>query len=148
MLGQATGNSDSYDSPWFGLGEATTFPLILYSMPLHEGHIEMVFCPRTPKWESRNSQLGIPATLRAHNSLCRPLIEMRSEAKLYSSLRAFQWYVACHLHARKMGRFPIFSGRESNYQLDSRPFFHNLCFRCPNGSCEPILDIYVPRAFQ
>jgi hypothetical protein len=27
-------------------------------------------------------------------------------------------------------------------------FRHNLCFKCPNGLCEPILDIYVPRAFQ
>jgi len=27
-------------------------------------------------------------------------------------------------------------------------FGHNLCFKCPNGSCEPILNIYVPRAFQ
>jgi hypothetical protein len=27
-------------------------------------------------------------------------------------------------------------------------FGHNLCLKCPNGSCEPILDIYVPRAFQ
>ncbi len=27
-------------------------------------------------------------------------------------------------------------------------FGHNLCFRCPNGSCKPILDIYVVRAFQ
>jgi hypothetical protein len=25
---------------------------------------------------------------------------------------------------------------------------HNLCYRCPNGSCEPILDIYVLIAFQ
>jgi len=24
----------------------------------------------------------------------------------------------------------------------------NLCVKCPNGSCEPILDIYVLRAFQ
>jgi hypothetical protein len=27
-------------------------------------------------------------------------------------------------------------------------FGHNLCFRCPNGSCEPISDIYFWRAFQ
>jgi hypothetical protein len=27
-------------------------------------------------------------------------------------------------------------------------FGHNLCFRCPNGSCEPILNIYVSIAFQ
>jgi len=33
--------------------------------------------------------------------------------------------------------------------LTPNPFFgHNLCFKYPNGSCEPILDIYVPRAFQ
>ncbi len=30
----------------------------------------------------------------------------------------------------------------------SPSFGHNLCFMCPNGSCEPILDIYVPRDFQ
>ncbi len=27
-------------------------------------------------------------------------------------------------------------------------FDHNLCFRYPNEQCEPIWDIYVPRAFQ
>ncbi len=33
--------------------------------------------------------------------------------------------------------------------LTPDPFFgHNLCFKCPNGSCKPILDIYVLRAFQ
>ncbi len=34
------------------LGEATTFPLIVYSTPLHEAHVQMAFCPGTPKWES------------------------------------------------------------------------------------------------
>jgi hypothetical protein len=29
------------------------------------------------------------------------------------------------------------------------PYFgYNLCVKCPNGSCKPILDIYVLRAFQ
>jgi hypothetical protein len=27
-------------------------------------------------------------------------------------------------------------------------FGHNLCFKYPNGSCKPVLDIYVPKAFQ
>jgi hypothetical protein len=27
-------------------------------------------------------------------------------------------------------------------------FGHNLCFRCPNEQCEPILVIYVSKAFQ
>ncbi len=25
---------------------------------------------------------------------------------------------------------------------------HNLCYKCPNGSCEPIFDIYVSITFQ
>jgi hypothetical protein len=27
-------------------------------------------------------------------------------------------------------------------------FGHNLCFNYPNGSCKPILNIYIPRVFQ
>jgi hypothetical protein len=27
-------------------------------------------------------------------------------------------------------------------------FDHNLCYRCPNGSCEVILNIYTSRTFQ
>jgi hypothetical protein len=49
----------NHEQPWthkthhnLDLGEATTFPLIVYFASLHEGHIQMVFCPETPKWES------------------------------------------------------------------------------------------------
>jgi len=38
------------------LGEATTFPLIVYYVLGHETNTQMSFCPRTPKWEFRNSQ--------------------------------------------------------------------------------------------
>jgi hypothetical protein len=37
------------------LGEATTFPLIVYIMVGHGTNIQMTFCPRTPKWEFWNS---------------------------------------------------------------------------------------------
>jgi hypothetical protein len=88
-------------------------------------------------------------TFGAHNFACRPPIEMRSEEKLYPLSRSFQRYVACHLNERKSGWFLTFSGRESNYQFDFGPAFgYHLCVKCPNGSCEPILDIYVPRSFQ
>jgi len=30
----------------------------------------------------------------------------------------------------------------------SLSFGHNLCFRCPNGSCELIVDIYISIVFQ
>jgi hypothetical protein len=35
------------------LEEATTFPLIVFSMPGHEGYTQMSFCLKTPK-------LGVP----------------------------------------------------------------------------------------
>ncbi len=37
------------------LGEATTFPLIVFFM-LGHACTQMSFCPGTPKWESQNSQ--------------------------------------------------------------------------------------------
>jgi hypothetical protein len=37
------------------LGEATTFPLIVYFVPSHGTNTQMSFCPGIPKWESQNS---------------------------------------------------------------------------------------------
>ncbi len=58
-------------------------------------------------------EIGTFATLDAHNVLCRPLIEVISETNLQPSSKALQWYVACHLHARKLGQIQTYSGRES-----------------------------------
>jgi hypothetical protein len=33
------------------LGEAITFPLIVYFVPGHMTSIQMAFCPGTPKWD-------------------------------------------------------------------------------------------------
>ncbi len=49
---RATQTHKTHHGP--NLGEATTFPLIVYSVAAHGAHIQMVFCPGTPKWESRN----------------------------------------------------------------------------------------------
>jgi len=44
------------------LGEATTFPLIVFSMISHKGYIQMSFCPRTPKLGVlKLPKLGLPA---------------------------------------------------------------------------------------
>ncbi len=41
------------------LGEATTFPPIVFSVPGHGANTQMSFCPRTPKLEvSKNLKLG------------------------------------------------------------------------------------------
>jgi hypothetical protein len=103
------------------LGEATTFPFIVYFVPGRGASTQMSFCPGIPTLEI--PKIGMLATLEGHNFMCKASIEMRSEAKLFPSSRSFQGYVAHHLHAHKLGRFPTFSGRESNYQFDSQPFF-------------------------
>jgi hypothetical protein len=60
------------------LGEATTFPLIVYFVLGHGTNTQMTFCPGSPKIP----KVGILTTLGVHNFVCRPLIDMRSEAKL------------------------------------------------------------------
>jgi hypothetical protein len=83
---------------------------------------------------SRDSQVGVPklsqncpgwspGTLGAHNSRLPGLIATTSKPKLYSSSRSFQRHVALFIRRSGKCRFPTFSGRESNCQFDSRPFF-------------------------
>jgi hypothetical protein len=43
----------------------------------------------------------------------------------------------------------ILAIRSQIANLTPNPSFgHNLCFKCPNGSFDPTLDLYVPRDFQ
>jgi hypothetical protein len=64
------------------LGKAITFPLIVYSVPLHKAHIQMAFCPGIPKWDSWNSQSWDSRNFRPYNFVCRLSIEMNFKAKL------------------------------------------------------------------
>ncbi len=69
------------------------------------------------------SKLGLLAFWKAITFFFKPLIEVRSKEKLQPLSRAFQRYVARHLHACISGQFPTFNGRGSNGHFDSRPFF-------------------------
>ncbi len=81
------------------------------------------FVPGLPSGSPEIPKIGTFASLKAHNFVCKPPIEARYEAKLQPFSRAFQQYVTRHLHGRESGQFLIFSGRESNCQFDSQPFF-------------------------
>jgi hypothetical protein len=50
---------------------------------------------------------------------------------------------------RKSSRFPnlMVASQTANLTL-GLSFGHNLCLRCPNGPCKPILNIYVSISFQ
>ncbi len=127
------------------LGETTTFPLIVLSMPSHRTSTQMSFCLGTPTFPSGSpeiSKIGTPATLQAHNFMCKPPIDVRSKATLYSSSRAFQRYVVCYLQTKKSGNswLLVVESQIDNLTLDLS-FGHNLCFKYPNGSFEPILDM-------
>ncbi len=124
VLGRATGNTDTQDSPWPGLGGSHHLPpySILCTSPrgLHPNGFSL---PRFPSGSSEITPARILATLESHNIASRPWIEVRSKEKLQLLSRAFQRYIARCLHLSESGRFSTFSGRESNCQFDFRPFF-------------------------
>jgi hypothetical protein len=130
-------------------GEATTLPRynIFCTSPrrLHRNG----FLSRDSRREvPKLPRLGLP-------QLCRAIIscsDFWSRQGLKQSC-SFRWELSngvshtttCTL----VGRFLTFCDFESNCQFDSWPFFfHNLRYKCPNGSCEHILDIYNSIDFQ
>ncbi len=82
--------------------EATTFPHIIYSMPLRGTHIRMAFffVPKLPRKSLETILVWTPGTLNDHNFLLRTPIGMRSETNLQLSLRAFQ-NVSCSTYTHQ-----------------------------------------------
>jgi hypothetical protein len=107
------------------------------------------FVPRLPSESPEILTTGTPTILGAHNFACRPPIEMRSKTKF-----SLHWELSNNMsHATYTQRNRVDSWLlvvESQI-VNLTPglsFGYNLCVKCPNGSCEPISDIYVPRSFQ
>jgi len=104
------------------LGEATTFPpynILFSTRPTSK----WLFVSGFPSESPEIAKFGTLAVSEPHNFVCRPSIEVQSKTKLHLLSRTFHRYVTHHLHIRRLGRFPTFSGWESNYQFDSRSFF-------------------------
>jgi hypothetical protein len=94
---------------------------------------------------SKSRQLGLPQlwspiTLRADLGLRCSLKQSCSSCRELSN---GMFHVVC----KQVNRVDSWLFQIGN--LSPGPSFgHNLCFKCPNEQCEPILDIYIPRAFQ
>jgi hypothetical protein len=56
-------------------------------------------------------------------------------------------HAACTLGNRVNSRLLMVKSQIGNL-IPGLSFDHNLCFRCPNGQCKPISDIYISIAFQ
>jgi hypothetical protein len=90
------------------------------------------------------SQLWNPITLRADlgsrcnlMQSCNPHQEL-SNSMLHAVCRQINWVDS---------RLFLIESQIGNLTPDPS-FGHNLCFKCPNEQCEPILNIYVLKYFQ
>jgi hypothetical protein len=57
------------------------------------------------------------------------------------------FHSTCTHRGRIDSRLLVVRNQTTNLTPDPS-FDHNLCCRCPNGSCEVIFDIYTSRTFQ
>jgi hypothetical protein len=128
------------------LGEAITFPLIVFFVLRHEPCTQMSFCPKTPnlgvlKWGFL--WLWRPITSRADLQLKWGLKKSGSPCrKFFNNM----WHATRQVNQSDSWLLVV---RSQIGNLTPDPSFgHNLCFKYSNGSCKPILDIYVSRVFQ
>jgi hypothetical protein len=134
-------------------GDATTILHIVYFAFARAGYIRMALFPGTPEMESRNCPECVPVGLPGLWRTITPRANLRSWQGLNQS---------CSPH-RDLSNAMSHSIIERREEVDSRllvvgsqtasltpgpSFAHNLGCRCPNGSCEAILDIYTSGPFQ
>jgi hypothetical protein len=124
-------------------GEAITFPHIVYSAALRRGYIQMVFF-------SRDFQGGVPKLSRVRVSglweLISPDCDIRVERGLNQSCSSPRELFLSMSHSFYRRREEIDSrllmvGNQIANLTPGPSFAHNLGYRCPNGSCDAILDI-------
>jgi hypothetical protein len=106
------------------------------------------FVPRLPSGPEIPTARTL-VTLGPHNFVCRSLITMIFKKncnhcwKLFNGMSHATWMRENRVNFRF-----LMVGNQITSLTPGLSFVHNMCFRCPNGSYEPILDIYVSIAFQ
>jgi hypothetical protein len=150
VLGQATGNTDSLDSPWPGLGGSHHLPpySILYITP-PQLHPNVTF--------SRDSQSGVPklsqfallglwASIISCSDLQLGWALKQSCNSLWDLSNAVSHSTCWH---RIWVDFQLLVvGNQIGNLTPGPSFAHNFGCRCPKWSCKAILDIYTSRTFQ
>jgi hypothetical protein len=125
------------------LGEATTFPLIVFSVISHGGYIQTSFCPKIPKLGVlKFPKLRFPAFWRAITS-CEDLWLRWGLKQNYSPCRELSnnmWHVT-YMHVFQDDSWFLVVRSQIGTSTPGPSFGHNLCFKCSNESCKPILDI-------
>jgi hypothetical protein len=134
-------------------GEATTFPHIVFSVPLHGDYIQMALFPGTPKLESRNCPktvpIGVPGLWTLLTLDCRVWLRRGLNQSCSPRRDLFNAMSHSQLRGREEvdSRLLVVEGQIAS--LTPGPSFaHNLGCRCSNGQCKAIFDIYASRPFQ
>jgi hypothetical protein len=150
VLGRATCNSDTQDSPRLGLGENHHLPPYSILCDSPRGPHPNGFLSQDSQVKiSKFPQLGL-SRLWGRITFC---------ADLWSRWGLKKSCSPCRELFNGMSHVPCTQGNWVNSWLlvvesqianltPSLSFGHNLCFRCPNGWCEPSLDFYALIYFQ
>jgi hypothetical protein len=150
VLGRATGNTDTQDSPWPGLGGSHHLPP--YSI--------LCSSPRSPHpngYFSRDSRVGVPKSRQMRLSRLWSPITLRADLgsqcglKQSCSSRRELSNAVSHSrigHREEVDSWLLMVRSQISNSTPVPSFGYNLCFRCLNEQCEPISDIYASRAFQ
>ncbi len=139
MLGQATGNTNSLESPWPGLEGSHHLPpysiLCVCPRNLHpNGFLSWDSQGRVLKLITPNSDLQLGWGLKQTCSSPQEL----SNSVLHSTFT----------HQDRVDSWLLVVESQTTNLTPGLSFDHNLCYRYPNSSCEAILDIYTSRPFQ
>jgi hypothetical protein len=141
---------NSLDSPWPGLkGSHHLSPYsILCSSPPHL-HPNGSFSRDSQNGVPKLSRFGLPGlwafiTFRPELGLGRGLNQSCSSPRELSNDVS---HFTC-THRNQVDSQLLVVGSQIVNLTPDLFFYHNLCWRCPNGSYKAILDIYTSRPFQ
>ncbi len=127
----------------------TPFSLIVFCMINHKSYTQMSFCFKTLKLGiSKFPKLGL-LTLWKPITSCANLRLRWDLKKKYSVHWGFSnnmWQVTC-MQVNQSNFSLLVIANQIGILTSGLFFYHNLCFKYPNESCKPILDIYVSKAF-
>jgi hypothetical protein len=132
------------------LGETTIFPLIVFFIINYENCTQMSFCLRTPKLgvlkfsKLRLLKFWTPVTSCADLWLRWGL---KKNYSLHQELFNDMWQATCTQKIQSDSWLLVVKNQIGTL-IPSPSIGHNVCYKYSNGSWEPILDIYVSRAFQ
>jgi hypothetical protein len=150
VLGQATSNSDSLDSPRLGLeGNHHLPPYSIFCSFARRVHPNDSFSQDSQGGVLKLSRFGLLRlwafiTSRPELGLGQGLNQTcSSRRQLYNAML----HSCCRRREKVDSQLLVVESQIANLTLGPS-FAHNLSCICLNGSCEAILDIYTSRPFQ